>query len=116
MADRYYRYFDSQLGLRDINSFGDDDRRIANPPYCEIYYTISTTPMGVKVSNTRPELFDPRCDETHQIFHHARRKYAYPTKKEALESYAIRKQRQLQHLTRQRNSCLARLEWLAQNT
>ena len=77
-----YRYID-----RYPCNEGDD-----SDIFCESYRILRHTKCGVWINADCQERF---------VLNNARKKYAYPTKKEALRSFKIRKSRQLQHIIRQ---------------
>lgn len=90
--EKYYRYYDKDY---------TEGRYIS---YTE-YFVVRRTPKGVWISLG--------YENNKFVKDGARRRYAYPTKAEALESYRIRKRKQIAHNARQHDhavECLAAAE------
>ena len=99
MGERWYRYVD----VYDYSS--DEDE----PHYCVALRTFMVrreTPKGVWIAEA--DWMKPRF-----VLKSANKRYAYPTAELAMESFRIRKGRQLQHLERGLERVRAVLETLA---
>jgi len=83
----YYRYYDILY----------TDRKVS--VQVSEYYVIKRTPKGVWVSIYDTELFEKEM--CHLVLNSAKKKYAYPTKEEALTAFKFRKKRQIKILNAQ---------------
>lgn len=88
--DKMYRYVDT-IAL--LEEHYDDAIWSVHEPTCEVYRVVRLTPRGCWVS------IGYGCGERF-IKNDARRKFAYPTKAEAIDSYMLRKDWQLFHCKR----------------
>lgn len=96
MKEIYYRY-DSRFYVtlcsdenKSVNDFLGSTCEVA----CEEYEVLKKTAKGVWVQDKYG------CGYKKFVLNCARKRFAYPTKKQALESFIKRKQSQLKHLQR----------------
>jgi len=87
MNEIYYRYVDVLY---------TDDRVSVQ---ASEYYVMKCTPKGAWVSFYDTDVFEK--DMCHLVLNSAKKKYAYPTKEEALTAFKFRKKRQIKILNAQ---------------
>lgn len=94
---KMYRYDDSRQGYFDPDGdYGGGSRAVIG---CQEYVVVRRTPKGVWIA--APPVW--RWAYQRFVLNRARKKYAYPTKHEAWQSFKIRKQRQLEILRSQQD-------------
>ena len=96
---KFYRY--ESRSTSSVDEFGDVVARLSPDPhiYLNTYNIYKETPKGYWIGYGHP---DGLQSDKRWVSKTARKRYAYPTKKEALESLIIRRKKQVKILEWQR--------------
>lgn len=85
----------------------------------KIFYLVKETPCGYWISENKDyykkDVIHYLWDEPRWISKTSRKRYAYPTRKEAIESFKMRKKRQLEIVNYQTKRTKDALEYMIHN-
>lgn len=79
-----------EIYYREVNAYWSEDRLAIS---LEKYRVVKRTPRGVWIA----PMWDYRGDHKRFVLDGSGRRYAYPTREQARESFIIRKRREIQH-------------------